>query len=162
MQSDSNALLALYRELKGNGHEIPPHFGCSDSELDIFAPHYPVTLPRRLRDFLLNTMPKGSLDIGVYKTCEPKCLLAVQLDNVPFYGNIQNGFFGIGWWTGESDGDGWLYDLRDHRIHAIDLGDNYDHTRESLIEAAYLSFNGFGDWIRYLRIECVEREWLKP
>lgn len=162
MQSDSDALLSLYRELNGTGHEIPPQFGCNNSELDIFGPHYPVPLPRRLREFLADTLPKGSLDIGVYKTCEPKCLLSAQLNSVPFYGNLQNGFFGLGWWTGGSDGDGWLFDLRDHRIHAIDLGNNYDHTRESLIGTAYLSFDGFGDWIRHLRVECVQRGWLEP
>lgn len=159
-QSAPEHLLFLYDRLRGQGHEIPEAFGCTAQELEIFTEHYPRELPQELIDFLCATLPKAYLDIGVYKTKPPKALLQEQLDAVPLEGNMKHGFFGLGWWTGDTDGDGWLYDLEDGRIYAVQIYHNDEETKQDVIDLAYQSFDSFDAWVDFLEQECREREWL--
>jgi hypothetical protein len=154
------ALLQLYTNLRGRGHIIPDEFGCDPQELTIFAKHYSHPLPRELIDFLSKTSPRGYLDIGVFKTDRPEELLKQQLDAVPLEGNIKYGFFGLGWWTGETDGDGWLYDLVEHRIYAVQIYSNDEANRESVIDTAYQRFDSLKDWVSFLEKECRQRGWI--
>lgn len=167
MLEASENLLELYKTLRGGADwipkafEIPKAFGCLDADLEIFAPHYPLPLPKELRAFLVETMPQGYLDIGILKTYGPRELLNEQLGAVPFYGNMGLGFFGLGWWTGNSDGDGWLCDLDDLRVYAVSLSHNYDNTRETLIRKAYLQFDSLAAWVAYLKGLCREYGWIE-
>lgn len=157
----SERLLTLYELLRNRRFgRIASEFGCSPADLAIFEGHYSVPLPMELQNFLVRTLPYGSLDIGVYKTKPPAGLLEEQLNTVPFYPNLENHLFGLGWWTGQGDGDGWLYDLVEGGIYAVGLGDSYDHTRETLLASSYLKFAGFEPWVGFLHQECRRRNWL--
>ncbi|MEO1526701.1 MAG: hypothetical protein AAFX06_14795 [Planctomycetota bacterium] len=155
-------LFTLYERLRATGWEtLPDQFGCSAEQLLCFDEHYHVELPRELKEFLTLTLPVSYLDIGVYKTGPPAELLDEQLQAVPFYPNIENHLFGIGWWSGDGDGDGWVYDLIDRRVHAVAHGNAYDHTRESFLASeSYLQFDGFGPWVDYLSERCIEHGWI--
>ena len=155
-------LFSLYDRLRDStAHRIPREFGCQATELEIFSEHYPSDLPAELQEFLQLTLPKGSLDIGVYKTCAPRDLLNEQLNTVPFYPNIENDLFGFGWWSGNGDGDGWIFDLVDGGIHAVGHGSSYDHSRMSFLQSeSYLYFAGFDGWVNYLEARCEEYGWL--
>ena len=70
------------------------------------------------------------------------------------------GLFGLGWWSGDTDGDGWLYDLEDGKIYAVQSYHNDEETKEEVINLAYQVFDSFGAWVNFLEQECREREWL--
>ena len=159
-QQAIKSLLFLYERLKGQGHDIPDEFGCAADDLKIFGPHYSQPLPMELVDFLCATLPQGYLDIGVYKTIGPEALLAEQLEAIPLEGNMKHGLFGLGWWTGDCDGDGWLYDLQSGKIYAVPIYNNDEETRGGVLESAYQTFDNFSEWVIFLEQECREREWL--
>jgi hypothetical protein len=158
--SAANKLLSIFDLLRGTGHEVPDEIGCSDAALSVFEGYYPVPLPQDLRDFLTLILPAGSLDIGVFKSLPPARLLREQQDAVPFEGNMKHGFFGLGWWTGDADGDGWLYDLQNGRIYAVMLYHNDEESREAIHDLAYHDFGSFKEWVDFLYAECQERGWI--
>ena len=158
----AQSLLELYENLRGTGHYIPDLIGCDLRDLSIFEDVYPAPLTPELKNFLVQILPQGSLDIGVFKTLPPSELLEEQQDAVPFEGNIKHGFFGLGWWTGDCDGDGWFYDLYNGRIYAVMLYHNDKESREAIHELAYKTFDDFDTWVEFLYDECRSRGWLKP
>ena len=160
MPNAAQKLHSLYDRLRGQGHEIPPELGCDRNDIEIFEEHYDHPLPEELIEFLCATLPQGDLDIGVYKTSDAIGLLREQLDAAPLEGNIKHGFFGLGWWTGDSDGDGWLYDLQSGKIYAVQVYDDDEESREAVIELAYQKFDSFDTWVDFLEQECREREWI--
>jgi hypothetical protein len=140
---------------------VPREIGCKTEELSVFEGSYPVPLTPDLKEFLVMTLPRGFLDIGVFKTMGgPRELFAEQRNAVPFEGNIKHGFFGLGWWTGESDGDGWLYDLHNGRIYAVMLYHNDEPSRKAVHDLAYHDFANFEEWVDFLHAKCHERDWL--
>ena len=150
-------LFQLYDKIKDQGHIIPEEFGCTEKELEIFSKHYKKPFTKDLIEFLCETLPKSSLDIGVYKTESPKDLLNEQLNAVPFEGNMKYNLFGLGLWTGESDGDGWFYDLETRKVHAIQLYYNDEKSKKDVLEKAYHSFNSLEKWIDFLEKESKRR-----
>ena len=149
----ASKLLNLFQKLRGQWGEIPDEFGCSKEDLKVFYPHYKAPLPNELVDFLCRILPKGYLDIGVFKTGTPKRLLKEQLGAVPFEGNIKYNLFGLGWWSGETDGDGWLYDLDSGQVHAIQIYHNYEDSKEIVLSKAYHSFGSLNEWVDFLVAE---------
>ena len=161
MPEAAQKLHSLYDRLRGQGHIIPDKMGCDRTDLEIFEKHYDQPLPDELVDFLCATLPGGYLDIGVYKTADPKALLYEQLGAVPLEGNVKHGFFGLGWWTGDTDGDGWLYDLQGGKIYAVQIYNNDEDNRAAVIEAAYQEFDSFDTWVDFLEQECRDRGWIQ-
>ena len=148
--SPADKLVELCEELRSEGHfEIPKEFGCKKEDLEIFEEHYG-ELPEDLVDFLCGFLPKGDLDISLLKTTHPVALLEEQTNFVPFEGNIKHRLFGLGWWIGEQDGDGWFYDLETGKIYAIDIYSNDLPTRDQTLSAAYKSFENLDEWVGFL------------
>ncbi len=157
-------LLNIYAELRNMDYPavmIPESFGCSPSDLEIFGKHYQTPLPGSLIEFLSTTLPIDFVDIGVYKTKNAAGLLDEQLNVLPYTQNIKNDLFTIGWWTGETDGDSWCFDLKTELIHSIRI-DDYEEgkSRSAVLDDADFSFDSFSEWSNFLTMELINRNWL--
>jgi len=157
----ANRLIELIERLYVQGGRELPRFGCDRGDLKIFNEHHSIPLADELEEFLCRVLPDSSVETNVLNTFSPAKLLDYQLNHVPSYGNIQHGFFAIGWWHGETDGDGWLYELSSRRIYAVQIYNNYEDSAKDVRDASYHQFESLASWVEFLWLKCHGMGWLK-
>jgi hypothetical protein len=164
-QADASAggkrFLELCSILRGTGHIVPDLLGCSREELAIFEEYYSQPIPEELVTFLSATLPDEELDIGVCKTLGPKGLLEMHMERPQFQGQFQFGLFALGWWTGDTDGDGWFYDIETGHVLSLPISHVGGASRRDSLDAAYREFGSFQEWVAFLFEECKERGWIQ-
>jgi hypothetical protein len=84
------------------------------------------------------------------KSCAPMC-------NLP----ADSGIFGFAYWTGETDGDTWCYDIKYRCIRCIPVGDGDANPDRSRL-ASYGVFPHFDHFVAYLRCEAERRHFISP
>ena len=84
------------------------------------------------------------------KRCAPMC-------NIP----AESGIFGFVYWTGESDGDAWCYDIKYNCIRCIPSGCGEADADRSRLNS-YGVFPHFDHFVAYLRCEAERRKFLPP
>lgn len=150
--------LATFLQRKWN--QRVPKFGCSAIALEQFFMLFPVSPPPELIKFLCAVIPDESISLGVLKLMKPADLLEYQTDCAPVEDNTRFGLMSLGYWTGESDGDAWIYDLRTGVIHSLNVGSGYEGSLEATLALCYLRFNTLAEWVDYLVGEAAKRQWL--
>ncbi len=91
----------------------------------------------------------------------PTDLLEYQTEYAPIYYHTELNLFGLTYWTGISDGDAWVIDLRNDTIFNLSIGSEYE-SREAAVENSQLVFRDFDRWVSYLYGECLSRTWTVP
>jgi hypothetical protein len=79
------------------------------------------------------------------KGCAPMC-------NIP----AESGLFAFAYWTGESDGDAWCYDINYNCIRCIPVGSGEADADRSRLNS-YGVFPHFEHFVAYLRCEAERR-----
>jgi hypothetical protein len=120
----------------------------------------PVAPPPELTKFLCAVAPDATIRLGVLELMTPSDLRDYQTGAAPVEDNTRFGFMALGYWTGRSDGDAWIYDLRSGIIHSLDVGSGYEGSSEGTLRECYPHFNTLGQWVDYLVADAARREWL--
>lgn len=150
--------LATFLQRKWN--KRVPDFGCSAIALEPFFMLFPVSPPPELIKFLCAVTPDESVHLGVLNLMTPADLCEYQTDCAPVEDNTRFGLMALGNWTGESDGDAWIYDLRTGIIHSLSVGSGYEESLEGTLAMCYLHFNTLGEWVHHLVAQAADRKWL--
>lgn len=158
--SAASRLTALAAILLRRWKQRIPAFGCQAIELEPLFMLMPVNPPPELVKFLCAVTPVASVHLRVFSLLSPTDLVEYQIDSAPICGNNQFGLMGLGYWTGRSDGDAWIYDLRTAKIHSLDIGSGDQDSLEGVLEGCYLQFHSFGEWVGYVVSDAVRRGWL--
>jgi hypothetical protein len=150
-------LIRLVRHLSTSKRQ----FGCSPADLEPIWKLYSVRPSDELVQFLTLITPRRFVDIGVVKLMPPTDLLEYQTEYAPIYYHTELNLFGLTYWTGISDGDAWVIDLRNDTIFNLSIGSEYE-SREAAVENSQLVFRDFDRWVSYLYGECLSRTWTVP
>jgi len=137
-----------------------PRFGCDALALEPFFMLFPVNPPPDLVRFLCEITPDETIHLGVHTLLSVSDLYRYQIDAAPVEDNTRFALMALGYWTGESDGDAWIYDLRAGTIHSLDVCSGYEGSREATLQQCYLHFETLGQWVDFLVADVVRREWL--
>lgn len=136
-------------------------FGISAERLsDTFSRFTHYSIPDHVVTFLETITPDEEVDTGIFHL--------LPLDELKQYltvygpdgdGAIEHGWMAFSYWTGEGDGDTWVFDLqRGGSLLSISHEHGNDPTRAD--QTGYAHAETLTDWLAFLRKEAVRRGWL--
>ena len=138
-------------------------FGCSKGKVEEYWARFPSHKPTdAMTGFLCTVVPSDLVDLGVVKLMPYDELIDYNDESAPLCNfSREIGFAGFAYWTGNGDGDAWVFDLNDHSICSLPVG-TYTETYDEICEDAYARSPDFLSWRTFLVEEAVKREWLGP
>ena len=138
-------------------------FGLCEQQRRQFWERLPGFKPPGWMNGLISTLlPDRYVDAGVLKMDHFRQTLrlddqAAPMCNGPWH---EWGLTAFGWWSGEGDGDPWLFDLRGGTVGSMDMPSGNAVSYEHQMRTAYATFDDPADWRRFLVAEASRREWI--